>query len=373
MKLLPLFLLLLSSLSWAQTSLSEITDLNYGFGNTLSSRLRRSEEILKTVKEVALDNGIQTKEIRLKTPKGETYPALQILPVGSHPVNIEAKRIEREMTGLPLIFSPYDLAAGSNAFFDPNGSKLGVPYDFFSEGANSSSYQHELIHAGMYASLMKGTTPFWSGLVKLIKGTYVTDVNTNYYFRFSANDEILATALSIKLDALILQEYKRVMSPREFNNYHGKAAKTLNEIYFGTLAGSSLAKQTQSLTTSALKELNKAIITEDTLTLGRAKKKIFVVEFKLNAFERAIEAGRGYYRAVPEGTSFWLYFASRPTRLLIETKLKQMNQKATQSLSSLSAIEKSIPILIEFPQIEKTNVEELVKLSPAPFNILSRY
>lgn len=365
--LLLIVLLLLSFVSWAQTSLSDIPELNYGFGNSPSSRLGRSEEIVSLTKKIALENGIQTKEIRLSDRKGQSYTALQVLPSGSHSLNKEALRIDRLMSGLPLVFSPYDLSFGSNAFFDPNGSKLGIPYEFFVVGARSSSYQHELLHAGTYVELIAGRTPEWSGLVKLIKGTSVTDVNQSYYFRFSANDEILATALSIKLDAQILVQMKKSQTPKEFNDFHGKASDTLNEIYFSALAGISLSKQTQSLANSALKNLDKALIFEEALSLGRMKKNITVVEFKLNSYDRSSATS---YQALAEGTSFKLYFTKRPNTVQIETKLRGMIRKSQTAQSLFTQVEKSIPVLIEYPQIDKADISKILNLSSGPFEAL---
>ncbi len=369
----PLFLialLLLSFVSWAQTSLSDIPELNYGFGNSPSSRLNRSEEIISIVKKIASENGIQTKDLRLTNRKGEAYTALQVLPSGPHSLNKEALRIDRMMSGLPLVFSPYDLSSGSNAFFDPNGSKLGIPYEFFEVGPKSSSYQHELLHAGTYVELIAGRTPQWTGLVKLLKGTSVTDVNQNYYFRFAANDEILATAFSIKLDAQILVQMKKTQTPREFNDFHGKASAMLNEIYFSALAGVSLSKQSQSLASSALKNIKSAVIYEDVLTLGRVKKNITVVEFKLNSYERSSATS---YTSHAGGTSFMLYFAVKPTTAQIESKLRNMVQKSQTAQNLFTQVEKSIPVLIEYPQIDKADVEKIYKISSGPFEALLPY
>lgn len=365
-----ILLLLLSTLGYAQTSLPEIRELNRGFGNAQVHRIRRAQEIVKQVTVIAQDNGLDTKEVTLKTPSGESYKALQILPSGSHELNQEAARIDRVMTGLPLIFSPYDLAGGSNAFFDPKGTMIGVPYEFFEYGFESSSYQHELIHANMYVQLHKGQTPFWSGQVKLLKGSFVSNANQESYARFAANDEIFATALSIKLDALVLAEFKRTLSPKEFNNFHGRAADTLREIYFGAKAGLGLAKQTVVLATSALQKLDKAIFAEEAITLGRVKKNISVVEFKLDGYEYSYQSGRSGYIGHAGGTSFKIYFGKKPSIQEVERKLQGMNEKALASQSQFQAVIKAVPIVIDYPQIDKVNVDEIVRISPIPYNVL---
>src|SRR5690606_5102788 len=143
------------------------------------------------------ERGIFVKKINLKARDGSSYPALEILTHGSSEQNQEARRVSNEMAKIPLIFSPYDLSFGSNAFFDPNGSKIGVPYRFFIDGAQDSSYLHELYHAETYKKVMTGENTIWAGVIQAKDGKQISKTNSSYYFRFASLDEIAATALSV--------------------------------------------------------------------------------------------------------------------------------------------------------------------------------
>lgn len=163
-KLIFIILLLFSFLSFAQTAEGEYRSLwGSNFGRTTEQRIQKTEQVLAAAERAADEKGISYRRVSLKNREGASYPALEILPQGSSDQNREAARLAREMSSLPLILSPFDLSTGSAAFFDPNGSKLGVPYEFlFENGTQNSSYLHELYHAGTYQKVLTNKNALWA-------------------------------------------------------------------------------------------------------------------------------------------------------------------------------------------------------------------
>jgi hypothetical protein len=369
--LLLILLLLLSFVTNAQVSDSEL--LKYegrSFGRTFSERIKQTRKVLNLAQKVASEQGISTKVIQLKTLDGQSYPALQISPQGSSLQNREASRVARTMSQLPLILSPYDLSFGSSAFFDPNGSKLGVPYAFLTEGITNDSYLHELYHAGTYLKVLGNQEALWGGVMKVLKGEYLSTHNTQYYFRFASLDEITATALSIKLNTQALQELQRNLTPAEFNRSRGAADRRLGKIYYSILAGRYLAKQIIDVTTRSLAILNHAKIQPTKLSLGNRTSVIYESNFLLDSFSRKMVNSRGTFVATPEGMSFTLYSATAPNQSHLEKRLLKLRARATTAEKLFSELEKKIYVVIEHPDISRTDVRSLEALAAAPFEVL---
>lgn len=369
MKILILINLLFVQLLFAQTDLesSFLSSAGRRLGNTTEAQLRESDKILEIAKQIAHERYIEVKEVRLKSNRGVSYKALQILPGTSSPQNKEAARVAQTMSRLPLIFSPYDLGFGSNAFFDSDGSKIGVPYRFLTEGVANSSYLHELEHASTYQKILSNRPTIWAGVMKLQKGESMSSTNTQYYFRFAALDEILATALSVDLDIKTLSQMKRVQTPQEFNRSRGEAYRTLNEIYFSALAGDYLARQNVDLAQQALRNLDKVAISTGPLALGSSKRTVYAATFILDSSERKIVNGRGAYVPVKEGTSFTLYSSQRPTLEGLRSRLNAIVSKSLAAEKHFKEIVKNIYVLIEYPDPAKTNVDALSRISSKPY------
>lgn len=375
-KLILLALFVTSSLSFAQTAVDDYRSFWRGnFGRTFEERVKRTNEILDLAVKAADEQGIHYKKISLKNREGKSYPALQIVAQGSSEQNLEAARVARQMFAIPLILSPFDLSSGANAFFDPNGSKIGVPYSFILDGGSKDpSYLHELYHANTYQQVMSGKSPMWAGLTKLNSGagTYLSSQNNQYYFRFGSVDELVATSLSVKLDVEKILELQRVQTPKDFYQSRGEADELLGSIYHSILIGKVLARQTVDLADRALTKLSSVEHKPMSLSLGKTTKTITESVFTLDSYSWEIVGGRGTHVAVKDGTYFSLYSPKAPTASALQARLLELKNRASRVVSLYQAMEKSIYVLIEFPDLKKTDLNSLGSQASAPFDLLNR-
>lgn len=369
-KLIFILLLLSSFLSFAQSLESEfLSQQHENFGRTYEQRLSKTNEVLLVAEKFAEEKGIQLKRINLKNREGKSYSALMILPQGSSSQNQEAQRIGRTMSNLPLVFSPFDLSSGSDAFFDPNGTKLGVPYGFFTTGPTEASYVHELYHAGTYAKVMTNKKAIWAGVMKIVKGTYISLANGQYYFRFASLDELNATALSVKLETEELMALYRTQTPKDFYRSRGAADQLLNSIYQTILAGKYLAKQAADVASRSILKIGSAENKSINLSLGDSTKAVFETVFNLDSYDR--EPGNRSI-AHPNGTVFSLYSTTAESPESLLKRLNEIKLKAVEAEKMFSEIEKKIYVMIEYPGLEKTDLKGLAALAPGPFEYLDK-
>lgn len=375
-KLVFIILLLFSFLSFAQTTEDQYrSGTRENFGRTFEERVKRTEEVLELAQRLGDEKGITLKRISLKNREGKSYPALQIMPQGPADQNREAARVASQMYSIPLVLSPFDLSSGSAAFFDPNGSKLGVPYEFlFDDGVTNPSYLHELYHAGTYQKVLGGKNALWAGITKLNnnQGTYISSKNNQYYFRFGAVDELVATSYSVKLEVVKLVELSRIQAPTDFYRSRGQGDQLLGSIYQSILVGKALARQTVDLSERAIANLSKVQNKPMTLSLGRATKSVNESIFTLESYSWEIVGGRGTHVAVKDGTYFSLYSARAPTATALSARLQELKARASRVESLYQAMEKTIYVLIEYPDLKKTDLKALEAQSAGPFNLLDR-
>ena len=363
-----LFLLLFSFLSFAQDLESEfLYQQTRNFGRTFEQRLSVTNEVLLIAEKLADEKGIQTQRTNLKNREGKSYSALVILSQGSSSQNQEAARVSRTMSNLPLVFSPLDLSSGSEAFFDPNGSKLGVPYAFFTTGATDPSYLHELYHAGTYQKVLSNKNSIWAGVMKVVKGTYISLNNGQYYFRFASLDELSATALSVQLETKVLMELYRTQSPQDFYRSRGTADQAINSIYQTILAGRYLARQAADVATRSLQKLSQAESKTISLNLGGMTKQITEIIFNLDSYDREVANRSIVY---PNGTIFSMYSPSPMSKDAIQKRLNEIKSRALEAEKMFVELEKKIYVVIEYPSLEKTDLKGLATLANDPFAIL---
>ena len=371
--ILILILVLFTTLAFGQVSESTFLGLErQNYGTTFEQKLKKTQEVLVTAEQFAEENGISVSRTNLKNKEGKSYPALVIETRGSSPQNIEAARVARVMSNLPLVLSPLDMSSGSAAFFDPNGSKLGVPYAFFTEGVNNSSYLHELYHANTYQQILSGKPAPWAGTMRVLNGFFISSKNTSYYFRFASLDEINATALSIKLDADYLAELKRVQTPQDFNRSRGAADNRLISVYQSALAGKYLARQAVDVGTRALAKLSESKTKTAKLTVGTNSKNVFETSFSLESYSHEIVGSRGANgnHAIADGLSFVMYSSKSPTTAELTKRLQDIISKSTAAEKLFTDVEKNVNILIEYPQIAKTDINALQRAAQLPFKLL---
>ncbi len=319
--------------------------------------------------KLAEEKGIQIKKVNLKNREGKSYSALAILPQGSSSQNLEAAKISGTMSNLPLIFSPFDLSSGSDAFFDPNGSKLGVPYAFFTSGASDASYLHELHHAGTYQKVLSNKKTIWAGVMKIVAGTYISLANGQHYFRFASLDELSSTALSVKLETEALMELHRTQTPQDFNRSRGVADQTINSIYHSILAGHNLARQAADVATRSLQVIAQAETKVFKMSLGGTTKDVTETVFKIDSYDREI-ANRSVTHA--KGTIFSLYSSAAENQASLEKRLNDIKSKALVAEKLFIELEKKIYVVIEYPRLEKTDLKGLSALAGGPFESLEK-
>lgn len=361
MKSILLFIYMVAGVS----SFAQVPEQDYkslissSFGNSFEQKIKRTEQILEAAALLAKSKGIAVQTVQLKTKQGQTYPALQIASVGLSKQNQEAGRVAQVMGSIPLILSPYDLSFGANAFFDPSGSKIGVPYAFIlDQGEKNPSYVHELYHAMTFQKVVSGQDSFWAGIMFVNQGHYISSMNRDYYFRRSALDELVATSLSVKLDMQRLAELQKTLSLKEFNRSQGEAQRVLNEIYFGAVVGRALAKQVGDVTTRALQILPTKKIS--TMTMGNNTQAITETTYVLDSYTWEIVAGRGEAVPMKNDMTFTLYSAKPQSAEELNQKLRDMTRLSQQAEELHKKILSRIYVLIEYPDIAKTDVQTLL-------------
>lgn len=338
-------------------------------GHNPTAQITKTREILAAVQKVAQEQGTVTEAKNLTDNAGNSYPVLVISPVRGNVFNEEAERVSRQFSGLPLVFSPYDLGrSGANAFFDPAGKMLGVSYDFVLGNSKHSSYVHELYHASTYQKVLAGKNPLWAGVMRAVKGHYISSKNTEYYHRFVSLDELPATALSLRLDTSSLLEMKRTQTPQEFNRSRGVADSLLNEVYFSAKVGRYLARQVQDVLTRALNAQGK--IQNLALTIGQTTKSLPTMTYLLDSYSEPTSGARSSLIAESLGSDIRIYSSTNPTPANFKKRLTTLIERARQSEAAFELAEKCVYILIEYPRIEKTDFGCLEREAAKPFSLL---
>lgn len=343
-----------------EASASEWNEILYfrgrSLGNTPLEQIKKSETILNKTKRLLDQEGVSASWVQYKDGRGNQYKALKINPGKQSALNEEALRVEKELGQLPLIFSPYDLSRSrANAFFDSDGSKLGVSYRFISGEREDSSYLHELQHASTYKNVLRGRNFLWAGILKAPFGKYISAQNNSYYESFASLDEIVATSLSVMLDTRSILEMKRELPSGDFFRSRGNADILLNEIYHSVKAGLALAKQLNDVSERALGKLSESRRENTVMVLGKERKNIVMTVLQLDAYAREFKNGRGTMVAYPKETEWKLFWNSNYTQNQLRQRILRLNYSSKELIDVFGKIERCIDVLIEYPRIEKTD------------------
>lgn len=371
---LALFMILICTQAFA----SEWNEIMYyrgrSLGRTPLEQIKKSQEILTKTKNLLDRGGVRTAKVSYKDGAGNAYQALRILPGAESALNEEARRIESELYGLPLVFSPYDLSRSkANAFFDANGSKIGVSYHFIEGNGDDSSYLHEVQHAMTYRSVLNGRNFLWAGILKAPFGKYISKKNTSYYESFASLDEVIATSLSVMLDSQKLLELRREQSPKEFLQSRGEADSLLNELYYSIRAGKFLAHQVADTAERALSILPQSKMLAVELKLGKEKREIFVTSIKLDSYGREFRNGKGTVVAYPGETEWKLFWPTNYSERELRNRLVKLNRASNELAEKFQTLESCVAILIEYPQIHKTDFQCIEKYARIPFLTFQDY
>lgn len=334
-----------------------------------TSQVSKARELVNAAKKIADEQGTVTQIKTLTDKSGISYPVLVVSAVRGNELNNEAERVSRLFGGLPLIYSPYDLSrSGANAFFDPAGKMLGVPYGFVVGDYNNSSYLHELYHASTYQKVLNGQNPLWAGVMKVLKGDYLSSRNTEYYTRFVSLDELPATALSLRLEALNLLQLRRTQTPQEFNRSRGAADSLLGEVYFSANVGRHLARQVQEVLTRALSTQSSSGTTQ--LSLGRLKKNLPTVTLIMDSYRYPNTGGRSTLLAEPQGSEIKLYSSTALTSSSLKNRLTTLISRARQAEAAFERAQKCVYVMIDYPKLDKTDYGCLEREAGKAFSLL---
>jgi len=368
MKILILGFLLISSLSYASDHSEILYYRGRSLGNNLQSQLQETRKILTKVETELNRAGVQYTIRNLKDNLGNTYPVIRLSTSGNSALNKEALRVSHLMGGIPLIFSPYDLGRSkANAFYDPKGTMIGVSYRFILGVVDDSSYLHELYHANTYAQVVQGRDMQWAGVKRLLKGSAMSASNSSYYFRFASLDELPATALSLQLDTFQILEMRRLMSAAEFNKSRGEGEDLLGNILLSANAGEALARQVQDIATKAL--ASQYSVKSELLAIGSLKRTIHSVIFSLSSHDRVFSAGRGTNIEIPDGVEFKMYSVGPISDASLKRRLNQIIVKARSAQEAFFRARKCIYVLIEYPDVTKTDYSCLENEAPKAYQI----
>ncbi|MFZ4715834.1 MAG: hypothetical protein ACOYL6_19080 [Bacteriovoracaceae bacterium] len=358
--------LLLCSTSWAQTgSLKKQYESQIqGNFSKYDDKLAVTKSILALAMKIAEANGIDTQVENLTTETGElkTYPALRILPTSTSIANNETQYIEKNYGGMKLYLSPYDLKrSGSNAFFKPDGSMIGVPRDFI-YNLLSESYQHEKMHATTYLHLIQGSADTYAGVFKLVKGETLSDKNNAGYNRFASVDEFLTTIFSAKETCTTLYGIYKKNSSADFLK-DMKNEDLLSEILFSLENGIGLSAQAADLAERANKALTLKNVTvqKQKISLGsKLSKDIFTFKILVESYERKMKpgGGGGYSAPVANGAELSFY-ALYNDEAKLKLRLQEIAVKGKNLEEQARITHKKVGVRIMYADLLSTNMENL--------------
>lgn len=331
----------------------------------------QTREILKLAEVIAKQNGIFVQKEILKNPRNNTqYEVLRVLAQGSSVANREAARVEKEFEGLKLILSPYDLKrSGSEAFFNPDGSSIGVPSDFIYNRL-SEAYWHEIKHAITFQKIIKGREDQYAGLMTVKNGTYLSQSNLASYFRFSSIDEFRATLFSASFDMHNLYENFKNSKGKDFYNESNESL--LTKVYNSLNAGKGLCGQIKDVSLRSIESLNKAnyTVAKSTLKLGsRGKRDIYHFVIKIDSYERELMPGGGrtYLKAIENGAEIHLYSLTSDIDQIVR-RLDKLAREGDDFKREVELILRSIPVRIEFPDLARTQIDSLAQQFSGKFS-----
>lgn len=347
-------------------------DTNFSYKQ--NDAIKATRTVIDEAAKICKLNHIQFEILHFKNLKGQDYPVLVILPALESSQNKEALRVYNTMNKMKLVFSPYDLGNSIDAYYDPDQGYIGVSYKFLTQISDSdNTYKHELYHVETLLNLNKASA--WAGLIEAKKRTFVSTKNDFGYHNFLSIDELLTTAFSLKLSGDRIYQLKKALSIKDFNESRGYADEELREIYHLAQSGYYLALQLADVITRALSVDPSSIdLRYENYKIGEENVTYPETLFYLDAYERKHTVGFGTsYVPVQKGTQFKLLWVDpniSPNHESLKRRLIELKGKAEISVAHFKNVKDSIFVLIDYPQIEKTNIEKLFHLSQIPFSLL---
>lgn len=363
-------LLLITTLLFSFTLYAQVTDADISqFYHSASGRFGRYDDQNEVVKKIN-DHAIKiakSKNIEVKKIKFDNIEALKILPSYSSKINQEALRVEREFGGMELIFFVYHLKrGGSNAFFNPDGSVIGVPKEFIL-GEFSESYFHELAHARTYQRIIKGLDDTYAGLYKALEGFQVSRALSGGYARFASLDEFKTTLYSASLSMKKLFDiYNQTQDKKAF--YRNRSnEELLSEILHSLEVGANLSKQVSDIAERVITHLNQSEFELATtkLRLG-SELESSVYSFKVLSDSYSAETA-GRYTIHSKGSLFTFHSLTKDKTQLIK-RLSKLSLEGKKLANEALEIKKLIGLRIMYADLATTDVPKLAKQLVNRFN-----
>lgn len=313
------------------------------------------------LREILVKEGAGSESLRIRGG-ANGYDALRILPKqGNGPISNFVREWSAKLNDLPFVYAPEILFQGStSAFFDSQGAYLGVAQDFVTDSDRvSSGTIHEIYHADTFRQVIDGTEELYAGLYQVEGLRFLSAVDQNYYGRFASLDEIVATSLSLKLDAERLARERATL---------GADAKEdlLGEIHHSVLVVKSLARQL----TDTMKRIRpeQAKVERQTLRLGVKSREIEVAKFSLDSFSREVVGpGRLDWIAHPNGASFRFYFAGQATPAAIAKRAQDYAEAIANAESLAKQVEGCIRVVIEYVRVDGTDLDCVIEKAPKAY------
>jgi len=356
-----------SLLSAQVTPQSELLELiNYGYRPGSSSLKTASAKALDLFEEILISEGTDSRRLQIPGSK-QNFDAVEILPMyASKEIGTSVSRWKSLLNDIPFLYAAeVVLPKSTSAFMDPKGAFIGVDHDFILTPTKiPSSVIHETYHAYTFKQVQTLSEDLYAGYYSVFSGSFLSPDNQEYYFRFGAIDEIVATALSAKIDTLKLTT----------ENDLSKDGKEdlLSEVYFSLNIVERLSKQMIDLV-SRLKDRSDYSVAKYSLSLGNVSTAISQIVFSIESYEREVKPGGGgtYMKPIQDGAKIYFYsFQKNINQEYLQLRMKKLRASSEEALGLVQDAKKCIFVLIEFPRLEKSDLNCLKNKVPKIFERL---
>jgi len=369
MKITVFFLTLFqTSLISAQiTPQAELLELsNYGYRSGSTGLKTASAKALDLFEEILISEGSESQRLQIPGNK-YNYDAAEILPTyASKEIGTSVTLWKSLLNDIPFLYAPeVVLPKSTSAFMDPKGAFIGVDHEFILAPKKiPSSVIHETYHAFTFKQVQTLSEDLYAGYYSVSSGSFLSPDNQEYYFRFGSIDEIVATALSAKIDTFKLLTESDLSKDEKEN--------LLSEIYFSLNIVERLSRQMINVV-NRLKARNDYSVSQHTLTLGKVSKEISQITFNLESYERDVKPGGGgtYMKPIVNGAKVIFYAIPTSNKKdYLKTRLEKLQAASEETVNLVRDAKKCVFVVIEYPRLEKSDLECLRAKAPKIFERL---
>jgi hypothetical protein len=341
----------------------------YGYRAGTPAIKAASEKAIGIFSDILKDEGTGFQAVSIPGTRS-TYEALEILPARTSGEIGRAVNVWKGLlNNLSFLYVPEVLLPNStSAFMDPKGSFIGIDHGFILDPTEiPSSVLHETYHAFTYKQLQDQEEDLYAGFYSLSSGSFLSATNQEYYFRFGSLDEIVATALSAHLDSIKLEQGVRLSRDQQ--------EELLGRIYFSLNVLDRLSRQLKEVASRLMTNARPSIETTS-LRLGDKVKEVGQISFRTESFSREVKPGGGgtYMAPIPDGATVTLYsFSSKISPDALKSRLSKLQIAAGEALDLVQDAKKCIYVVIEYPRLEKSDLECLRLKAPKIYERLEAH